>query len=314
MSYFLFVDESGNDRRDSPYEVLAGVSVRDRVLWDLIQEIQEAERTYFGRRITPGSGELKAKRLLKRKVFRLAGQMPALGWKKRQKLARSCLDKGDASKGSPSSGATRTELAALAQTKIAFVKRVLTICDKYGVKAFASIVPQSAPRPQGDFLRKDYAYLFERLSYYLEDLARESGLEELGIVVFDELERSRCHILHDQIGLYFAETAKGQARSRWIIPEPFFVHSELTTAIQIADLVAYIVSWGFRIPQMTEPPREELQPLTRLVAPLRYRTRRSDSRGVDHDVWSFAYIGDLRPREERKEEKAMPTSRQSLHE
>jgi len=36
MAYFMFVDESGQDHRDSPYEVLAGVAVHDTKLWDLI--------------------------------------------------------------------------------------------------------------------------------------------------------------------------------------------------------------------------------------------------------------------------------------
>ena len=30
MAYFLFIDESGQDHRDSPYEVLAGVAIEDR--------------------------------------------------------------------------------------------------------------------------------------------------------------------------------------------------------------------------------------------------------------------------------------------
>ena len=29
MAFFLFIDESGQDRRNSPYEVLAGVAVED---------------------------------------------------------------------------------------------------------------------------------------------------------------------------------------------------------------------------------------------------------------------------------------------
>jgi len=43
MAYFLSVDESGHDRRESPYEVLAGVAVEDRDLWNLIQALRAAE-------------------------------------------------------------------------------------------------------------------------------------------------------------------------------------------------------------------------------------------------------------------------------
>ena len=100
-------------------------------------------------------------------------------------------------------------------------------------------------------LRKDYAYLFERFFYFLED----NAAGEQGIVVFDELEKSQSHLLIDQMRRYFADTVVGQQRSNRIIPEPFFVHSDLTTGVQIADLVAYVISWGFRTPEMTKPAR-----------------------------------------------------------
>ena len=71
MAYFLIIDESGQDRRESPCEVLAGVAVRDQDLWNLIQALRDAELRHFGVRYTADRGELKAKRLLKAKTFRL---------------------------------------------------------------------------------------------------------------------------------------------------------------------------------------------------------------------------------------------------
>ena len=298
MSYLLFIDESGVDQHDSPYEVLAGVAIRDQHLWNLICQIQEAELDYFGRRVTTDTLELKVKRLLKKKTFKLAGQLPSFAKNERRDLARRCLEKGIAAKGKAgSSGATRDELTALSQAKIAFAENVLELCSRYYVRVFASIVPRSAPRPTGNFLRKDYAYLFERFFYYLEEISPN----DLGLVIFDELERSRCHLLVDQMGLYFRRTIKGRLRAARIIPEPFFVHSELTKAIQVADLVAYITSWGFRFGPMTEPRREELDSLAALVGELRYRTTRSLGEQPGHPVWSFTAIEDLRSREERSE-------------
>ncbi len=294
MSYLLFLDESGIDQRDSPYEVLAGITVQDQHLWNLICRIEEAEVEYFGQRVTSGALELKGKSLLKRKTFRLATQLPPMEAGDRLRLAQSCLEKGSKVKGKQDpSGATRFELTALAQAKIAFVSKVFEICGRHYMRAFASIVPRTAPRPAGDFLRKDYAYLFERFFYFLDD--GRSG--ELGLVIFDELERSQCHLLINQMALYFRNTAKGRLRAARIIPEPFFVHSELTTAIQIADLVAYIIVWGIRFGAMNEPHREELGPLAELVSELRYRTKRLDQ--PEHPIWSFTLIEDLRPREER---------------
>lgn len=297
MSYLLFIDESGQDRRDSPYEVLAGVCIEDRDLWNLVCDIQDAEERFFGRRITPGVMELKAKNLLKRKTFRLAGQLSPMPEGERAALAASCLDKGDRARQAcqAHSGATREELTALSQAKIAFVGHLLEVCGRYRARAFASIVDQAAPRPEGSFLRKDYAYLFQRYYYFLE----EQSNDDMGVVVFDELERIQAHILLDQMGRYFRDTVTGRMRAARVIPEPFFVHSHLTTAIQVADIVAYVIAWGVRIGPMERFAREELAGLAEQVRELRFRTLRQDGEQA-FPLWSFAVLDDLRPRGERE--------------
>jgi hypothetical protein len=290
VSWFLFVDESGQDRRESPYEVLAGVAVEDRQLWDLILDIHTAEERFFGQRISNGHLELKATKLLKRKVFRLAGGSPPIPERERTRLVGACLAKGPA--------ASRVELAALGQAKLAFVENVLEGCARHDVRVFASAVDRDAPRPSSAYLRKDYAYLFERFFYFLE----EKTDAPRGIVVFDELEKSQCHLLVDQMRLYFLETATGRRRAGRVVPEPFFVHSDLTTAVQLADLVAYIVSWGVRISgRMNRERREELGPLAQAVCDLRHRAARERD-GRPFYVWSIAVIDDLRPRDEREPE------------
>ena len=87
-------------------------------------------------------------------------------------------------------------------------------------------------------------------------------------------------------------------RAARVIPEPFFVHSHLTTAIQLADIVAYVVAWGVRVAGMYRPAREELAPFAEKVCELRYRTHREDG-DSRYPLWSFAVLDDLRPREER---------------
>jgi len=293
------MDESGHDRVVSPREVLAGIAIEDRDLWNFVGEIHGAEERYFGRRISSGRLELKGEKLLKRKVFRLAGQMQPIEGIERRRLARACLDRGDEHRGDPTGGnPTMPELTALAQAKLAFVEEVFTLCARYHVSAFASIVPREAPRVGTDFLRKDYAYLFERYFYFLED----RGPEAQGLVIFDEREKSQSHLLLDQLTRYFRETSPGRMRASRVIPEPFFVHSELTTAVQIADLVAYVTAWGVTLGPRGEklaPPRAELEELGRRVCDLRYRTTRPMAGQADFVIWSFAWIEDLRPRGER---------------
>jgi hypothetical protein len=282
VAYFLFIDESGQDHRDSPYEVLAGLAVEDRDLWNLIQAVQEAEIRNFGTRYSHGSRELKAKKILKRKTFRQAQQGPLLPPEERCELAKRCLEAGDQ--------AGRRELTALAQAKLAYVEEVFAICARYRCRTFASIIDAHGPEPHAcDYLRKDYSYLFERFFYFLEDKNEASS----GIVVFDELEKSKSHILVGQMDSYFKRTAKGRFRSSRIIPEPFFVHSDLTTGVQIADLVAYIASWGFRTGALTEPAREELRPYVDAISQLRHRTTREVRGNPDFEIWSFSIIKDL---------------------
>ena len=64
LGHFLFIDESGQDRQESPYEVLAGIAVQDSELWNLIQRTHVLEQDVFGMRVSEGKLELKGKKLL----------------------------------------------------------------------------------------------------------------------------------------------------------------------------------------------------------------------------------------------------------
>ncbi len=89
---------------------------------------------------------------------------------------------------------------------------------------------------------------------------------------------------------YFKKTSKGRQRSGLVIPEPFFVHSDLTTGIQIADLIAYIISWGLRLKGMTGASRPELMEFVELIKPLRYITTREIENIPDMQIWSVIYV------------------------
>lgn len=279
MAYFLFVDESGQDHRDSPYEVLAGVAIEDRDLWNMIQAVQNAEIRHFGTRYSVGPNELKAKKILKRKVFRMAGQMPPILEEERRALAKRCLEDG--------ASAGKRELTALAQAKLSYVREVFEICAKFRCRVFATVVTEPTPcNDTPDYLRKDYSFLFERFFYFLEDINQSAA----GIIVFDELEKSKSHILLNQMDRYFKLTEKGRQRSGRIIPEPFFVHSDLTTGIQLADLVADIILWGFRTKEMVAPARKELDDYVKTVRQLRHRTSREIKDNPEFIIWSICVI------------------------
>lgn len=294
----FFVDESGQDRGEAPYEVLSGLAIHERELWNLLQAIQSVERDMFGVRLAEVGVEFKGRKLLKPKTFRHARQTRPIPAEARRALCAEFLQKGrrEAMGGSPEPR-RREEFAAYGQAVLDFVSSVFDLCARYRVRVFASMVEHDAPRPSGDFLRKDYAYLFERFFYYLEDIA----VDEMGIVVFDELEKARCRILIDQMARYFVDTGRGRMRSARIVPEPFFVHSDLTTAVQLADIVAYCLNWGVRLNRMVKPTRPDVVPFGQRAFDLKYVGQRAfEPDGLPRPVYGLTYIDDLRPRTERE--------------
>lgn len=295
----LFLDESGTDHVEAPYEVLAGIAIRERNVWSLIQGVRAAEREHFGALLSATQVELKGKKLLKSKVFRLADQGEPFPIDERRALVHSFLMKGSTEVAGEAARPNRSEFTAYGQAVLAFVKEVYALAAQLGVKVFASLVEPSAPRPTADFLRKDYAYLFERFFYYLED----TSSDEMGLIVFDELERTLSRRLLNQMEYYFLNTYNGRQRSSRIVPEPFFVHSDLTTAVQIADIVAYSLNWGLRLNRMDQPTRPEMELFGQRAFDLRYMGQRPDAFKEDllRPVYGITYIDDLRPRGERIE-------------
>jgi hypothetical protein len=292
----LFIDESGTDRKEAPYEVLAGVAIRERNVWPLIQAIRSAEREHFGVQLSGTGAELKGKKLLKRKVFDFANQDDLIPTAERTKLAQNFLEKGELQSKGQQVTFMRAEYTAYGQAVLAFVREVLALTGQHGGRVFASMVDAQAPKPTGDFLRKDYTYLFERFYYYLEDVSQE----EMGLIVFDELERSFCQRLVRQMERYFLDTVKGRQRSSRILPEPLFVHSDLTTAVQVADIIAYSLNWGLRLNRMTHPIRPELESFAQSAFEMRYAGQRHDPyTDYPRAVWGITYLDDLRPRSEK---------------
>jgi len=293
-----FIDESGHDHGASPYEVLAAVAVQERELWNLIQAIRDAELEFFGVRFSEVGIEFKGTKLLKKKTFRLAGEGDLIPPDERRDLVRGLVVRGhEAKQTGVQAHVTFRELVAYGQAVRAFVERVFLLMGRYRVKTFAALVDPAAPRhAEAGFLRRDYAFLFQRFFYHLED----TSSDEMGLIVFDELDKARSRILLDQMSGYFLRAEVGYRRSARVVPEPFFVHSDLTTAVQLADLVAYCASWAIRLARMDKPVRVELEPLARLVFDLRYVGRRLDEEGgQEWPVYGMFHLDDLRPRRER---------------
>jgi hypothetical protein len=290
-----FVDESGIDLKRSPCLVLAGVGIKERDVWPMAQAFDKL-RVDCLRFPAEMAYEVKGSKLLKTRVFKQAGTREPMPVQERNEAVERLLQKNNRGE-----NAGALELAALAQAKLEFVNRALDLAADFDISVFASIVPREAPQQRDrTFLRKDFSYLFQRIHCHVCD----QKAEDHAVMIFDEQDPALSQRLLDQIHRYFIETDRGQQRAERMIPMPFFVHSDLTPAIQIADLVAYIVNWGLRMSRMPEPARDELRPYADKVFSLRYEgyevplNRKLRKRGKK--IWGIAYIPDLRPRNERE--------------
>ena len=167
MAYLLFVDESGLNPKTSPAEVIAGVAIEDESIWNLILEIKALEFKCFGIQYPK---ELKARRLLVRSVFKKAGRLPDFLEGERRELAKYCIENGPLSR--------ERHIVALEQAKLAYVKGVLEICNRFRCKIFATINRNYQPvLPEPTFLPKNYVYLLERFYYFLDErLQFHSGI------------------------------------------------------------------------------------------------------------------------------------------
>ena len=72
MTQLFFMDESGHDHGEAPYEVRGGIAIHVSKLWNLVQDIRDLELQCFSCR----REEIKGSKLLSKKSFKLASQGP----------------------------------------------------------------------------------------------------------------------------------------------------------------------------------------------------------------------------------------------
>jgi len=239
MSWLFFIDESGHDHKSTPLEVRGGIALHTSKLWSFIQGWQRLEEDAFGARLVTYNKEAKGAKLLDKDRFAWAGQLEPMGGPQRRKLARAFLEKGR-QKAPP----LRSEFTAYGQASLEMARGVFDLLVSHDAKLFACAIERGMRPPAGfrqvDYLRKDHVFLFERLYYFLE------AKHEHGLIVMDESEKKLDRTFVARMESYFTRTAIGRNRSYWIVPAPLFVSSEMTVAVQAADICLYCINWGFR--------------------------------------------------------------------
>lgn len=253
LSYLFFLDESGHDHRNCPYEVRGGIVLHADRLWRFAQELATLEESCFGVRLSEFKIEAKGSTLLDKKKFAWANQGEWLDDIARRKHCIGFLNRG-VRHDSPS----EIEFRAYGQACLNLARGIFSLVRTHDARIFASAVPAALQKPKTDeataFLRKDLVFLLER---YFNFIAPK---EETGLLVFDETDASADRHFIKQIERYFTRTQTGRYRATSIVPVPFFVQSDLTRAVQAADVCIYSINWGFRLPTrgMDAPVRQEI--------------------------------------------------------
>lgn len=243
MAWFLFIDESGHDHRQMPFEVRGGLAIADDRLWGLLREANQLELDCFGTHLVEFKSEIKGDHLLSRDRFKWAAQGEWMEDEVRRQNCRAFLQAGLEKK-----APRRSHFTAYGQACLAMVDGIFELLRRHQVKLFAAMVPRGEGKlpagaaPPPDILRKDHIFLLERFFYFLE---RE---KESGILVMGEMEEQADRRFVRRLQSYFTGTVKGRQRAQWIVPSPFFVSSSMALSVQMADVVIYALNWGYRRP------------------------------------------------------------------
>ena len=289
MSYLLFMDESGHDHKRMPYEVRGGIALHASQVWPFVSSMRNLERRAFGGLLHEYGSELKGERLFKAKNLRFAAQGPTLGDADRQESARLFL-----AKLARSQPLGRREFTAYGQACAFMAAGFFDLLSRHRAKVFASMVPRGGNKGAGaddlDRVRKDQQYLLERYFYFLEDEG------ETGLLVLDETDRTDDKRYLRRMERYFSRSVKGRQRAKRIVPAPMFIASDMSYAVQAADIAIYCVNWGFRIPErgIDAEIRQEVADLSaKALRKLQFRTQRQSKDGTLFESFSIFCVPEL---------------------
>ncbi len=282
MTWFLFMDESGHDHKNMPYEVRGGIALHVGELWPFAQSIKHEEKRCFGSARNNPKYEMKGGKFLNRARIQLAQQGDLFSDEERQRLCNKLLA------GEPSSLDARI---AYAQACLKMTDSLFSLLEKHKAHIFATAIPRGAKPPIAqekkfkDFLRKDHVFLLERYFYFLE------GEKDHGVLVMDESEKRLDRDFVARMEKYFTRTQTGRGWRQWIAPIPFFVSSDMNYPVQVADICLYCINWGYRNRNMNAPPRQDMVEYGKR---LRQLTRKGYNIGIRRSFFhqSIVYVPD----------------------
>ena len=126
MSYLLFLDESGHDHKNMPYEIHGGIVLDVKNLWPFVKAVAALERDVFGCHLHEYKSEIIGSKLLDKDRVKWANQMNSLPDEERRKGCLGFLNKG-LNKGTNKSIPTKIEFSAYGQACLLMVQNILNL-------------------------------------------------------------------------------------------------------------------------------------------------------------------------------------------
>ena len=286
MSWLLFMDESGHDHKQMPYEVRGGIALQDRRIWPFIRAVASLEENCFGVRLADFKKEFKGSKLLDKDRIKWAEQGPPQGDEERKRNARAFLSKGLQKKPQ-----RRHEFTGYGQACLELTQGIFRLLRDHDAKLFASVIPRGVKPPETfeatQYLRKDHVFLLERFYHFVRKQ------QEQGLIVMDQVEEQNDIRFVRKLERYFVKTTKGTQRADWIVPAPFFSSSYLSVPIQVADVCIYCLNWGFRRPNWNMDaetrPRIE-QDFSGWIKRLEHRQKIKKADGTPKNLFGIAFV------------------------
>jgi hypothetical protein len=288
MSYLLFLDESGHDHKNTPYEVHGGAALHARKLWPFVKAVTNLEQAAFGDFLHRYKSEIKGVKLLDKDRLKWAAQDAPMDEVSRRKHSLAFLNKG-LDKRPP----TRAEFSAYGQACLTMARGIFDLLREHDARIFAAAIPREVEKPEtfeaAEYLRKDIVFLLERYYYMLE------AEKETGLIVLDETDKTLDRRFVSRLERYFRFTQTGRYRSACIVPSPFFVASDMAYPVQVADVVIYALNWGFRLPLVgrNAPVNPDIaREFANLIGNLQFRGQGYRG-GQVFDTFGVVYVSDV---------------------
>lgn len=277
------MDESGHHGGDG-YEVRGGIALKASSVWRFTRQMRGLESHCFGTLLQVHGKELKAVKLLERKRLRISTQIPYFDDVTRKRLCGEYFGQAR-NRISP----TLEHNIAYSQAGRLFVSELLPLISRSGARIFASVVPSKhlkAPQQvQRNFVRRDLTYLMGAFYYFLEEQ------NEDGLIVMDETDRSDDKRFLQRLERYFSLSEKGKQHARLILPTPLFTGSDMSYPVQAADIICYLISQAFRLPEMHGPSRTDLDPSwIEAIKKMEFKCNRTVSRSGIKTHHSIVYV------------------------